>query len=290
MIRKSEVRSQEKVIYRPLMKSYLWLAISVCFISCGEFSGDVTAPMTPALQLIFAPSVQDVTNITRLRVTLVGSRREVLQQEFDVGAGETSTTLNLVVPTDATRIQVEAFETGNPEPAFIGDASIVLAETSSSITVQLDPATTVLRLEPSAREILVDDAFDLAVALKRVENLFAMTVEIAFDDALLEVTGVEVGGFWTGETLLIADHDLEGRAPGRLNIGVTRVGALTGLSGSGTIVVVQFRAKQAGEGRIRVLNNSKLSLQQPDGRPINRFEDLIRFLGRGDPLVTIAPR
>ncbi|MCZ6676957.1 MAG: cohesin domain-containing protein [Candidatus Poribacteria bacterium] len=277
------------------MKTHIWLTGSILQLfcityllsGCDEHAGPATVPVPPSLQVVFAPATQEPPNVTRLRVMVEGSQRDVPSQAFHVEAGTTEIDLDLVVPIDATRIRIEAFEAGSSEPAFAGESSAVFNETLSTITIQLDPTTTLLKFNPAQSEIHVEEAFDLEIELKRAENLFAVTFELAFDETLLEVTEVRSGDFWEGSTLIIADHNFAERTPGRLNIGITRVGTSEGLSTSGIIAVIRFRARQSGEGRIQLLNNNKLSLQQPDGSPVHGFADLIRFLSRAETSVLI---
>ena len=249
----------------------------------------MTAAVPPRLQLVFAPGTQEPLNITRVRVIFDDSQRNVPPQEFSVEAGTTEIDLDLVVPTDAQRIRIEAFEPGVPEPAFTGESSVSLDETSAIVTIRLDPTTTLIKFSPSKSEMRVGEIFDLEIELRQVVNLFAITFELAVDETSLEVVEVTAGNFWEGEILILADHQFAGRQPGRLNIGITRTGTPQELSSSGVIAIVRFQAKQAGETRLQLLNNSKLSIQQLDGSPVEGFGDLIRFLSRADTSLLILP-
>ena len=256
---------------------------------CSAEPDRVDVTMTQRLQLVFAPGIQSPLNITRVRVIIDGSQREAPPQEFDVESGATGVNLDLIIPSDAKRIRIEAFEPGNPNPVFAGESPVRLTGGSSVISARLDPTTTLVKFKSSKSEIHVGEIFNLDIEGKQLVNLFAITFEIAFDETLLEVIDVRPGDFWEGETLLIDDHDFAGRTPGRLNIGMTRAGVSEGLSESGIIAVARFRANQTGEARIRLLNNRNLSLQQPDGDPVPSFDDLTRFLTRADVSLSILP-
>ena len=109
-------------------------------------------------------------------------QRNVPQQEFSVKAGTTEIDLDLVVPTDAHRIRIEAFKPGVPEPAFTGESSVSLEETSAIVTIRLDPATTLIKFRPSKSEIRAGEIFDLEIELRQVVNLFAIIFELAVDE------------------------------------------------------------------------------------------------------------
>ena len=256
---------------------------------CDEDRDFMTAAVPPRLQLVFAPGTQEPLDITRVCVIFDDGQRNVPQQEFSVKAGTTEIDLDLVVPTDAHRIRIEAFKPGVPEPAFTGESSVSLEEISAIVTIRLAPTTALIKFRPSKSEIRAGEIFDLEIELRQVANLFAITFELAVDETSLEVVEVTAGNFWEGEILILADHQFARRQPGRLNIGITRTGTPQELSGSGVIGIVHFQAKQAGETRLQLLNNSKLSIQQLDGSPVEGFGDLIRFLRRADTSLLILP-
>lgn len=140
------------------------------------------------------------------------------------------------------------------------------------------PAGVTVRVTPPRSQVAIDQTLDLAVEVLDVVDLYAIDVLVSFDPNALEVIdqdpeldGVQVSlgtllepGF---VVLNLVDNSL-----GRLRLAMTQLNPAPPKSGSGTIVVMRFRAKAAGPpGSVEVLQ-AKFSSPRGVEIPTERLE------------------
>jgi hypothetical protein len=104
---------------------------------------------------------------------------------------------------------------------------------------------------------------DLAVEARQVGNLYGVAFDLGYPASVLSYQGATPGDFLaTGGfqvSLQVAEQS------GNLIVGVTRLGAVPGASGSGTLVTLRFRSIGSGTGS---LSFSRTEAVDADGRPI----------------------
>jgi len=124
-----------------------------------------------------------------------------------------------------------------------------------------------LRLYPRYQEVANGSTFTLEVILEEVENVFAVLVALAFDAASLQVTQIDV--YEDGTSLLkqnggvVIPFSAYDNGSGTATIEVaTATGDPPGVSGTGPVALVTFRAMQAGQALIIIHQTS--ALRDPD--------------------------
>ena len=117
----------------------------------------------------------------------------------------------------------------------------------------------------------VGSGFSVDVIAEEVTNLFAASVEVLFDPNLLEVTGITAygndGDFLKsngGDVVPFFEFDNQlGRA--WIDIGVA-AGDPVGVTGSGALANIQFRALRSGNSPLRFVSNPQM--RDPDNNSI----------------------
>jgi len=133
---------------------------------------------------------------------------------------------------------------GGTPPPTQPPASIVYTagESSSSATLALvegaGSSPTQLRLNLDAQQ---------------ASGLYGVAFDLLFPSGVLTYVGANQGPFLASPTSLQISTD----TPGRLIIGLTRLGNVEGASGSGTLLTLEFRAAGiAGSGDFTFINNT----------------------------------
>ncbi len=97
------------------------------------------------------------------------------------------------------------------------------------------------------------EAFTLALMASEVTDLFGYGVDITFDPAVVMFDTATMGTFLDGEGITVTTQVTEGPV-GTLVIGQSRVGAVPGMSGSGTLVSLDFRSVAPGTSTLSTSN------------------------------------
>ncbi len=146
---------------------------------------------------------------------------------------------------------------------------------SNIVITPVERIITNLRIVPPHTNTNVGSTFSVEVVVESVRNLRGYQFDISFDPDILKVVSVTEGAllgsdgtgtFWIAPTI----------TPGLIdNIANTRLGTNTGgISGTGTLAIVQFKAKKFGTSTID-LQEVKLLNSIPSKIPTNIFNGLV---------------
>ncbi|MEW6102925.1 MAG: cohesin domain-containing protein [bacterium] len=136
--------------------------------------------------------------------------------------------------------------------------TILATFTSASVFINLPP--TKLSLNPSVATITSGHSFTMDVIASDAEDLYACNFDLVFDPNLLSIAGFSEGSFLKqdGSLTLFVGTITEGR----LILGITRQGTVSGVSGSGTLASIILRPKANGTTTLTLssvsLKNSSL--------------------------------
>ena len=98
---------------------------------------------------------------------------------------------------------------------------------------------------------------------RSVSGLYGVGFDLLYPSGVLTFVGVTKGSFFSGNTSL----QVNSSNPGRLIVGFSRLGAVSGVSGSGTLLTIEFRgAGAAGSGALGFENNQAYD-NQADPKP-----------------------
>jgi len=118
--------------------------------------------------------------------------------------------------------------------------------------INLNTAT--LRLQASTQGIQVGDQFILSIEAQQVKDLFSAPFYLSYDPQQLEFVGITEGEFLKRDknpTVFIYNVDPE---RGQVIIGLSRLGDVGGISGSGTLALATFKAKGPGAASVAFQN------------------------------------
>ena len=280
--------------YSRFTQRLLPILLIAAFIACG--TDDEIEYAFPHLQLAFAPSAtrQQVFSIDQIVITVEAPGQPPTVREVEVAPEQEQMTLDLIVPVGATSMRVEAFEileNGEKRLIFTGESPIEGLDTPEpQITIILNPATGHLTLEVSKTEVTVGETFMMEINTVEVKNLFAVALEVIFDSERLEPVDITPGSLFAAEDSFLFDDRGLGDATDRLGIAIGRRRGVPVTSNSGTIAVVQFRAKAPGSATVRVATQTEseeIALLQPNGNSVSDFDRLAAFLIRAEVTVNI---
>ena len=265
--------------------------LMIILIGCGA-SDDIEYAY-PQLELKLAPGIpQQALNVNRIEVTVVGTGFASIVQEFSPQSNERRLDVSLFIPLDATVLRVEVFEiddSGEEHAAFRGESRLEqLDATNPKITVLLNPVTH-LNLTTSKTELTVGEIFAVEISVAEVTNLFAVTLEVIFDNQRLAPVDILAGPFFGTNPILFDDRGLS-ETTNRLGIAIAQRGGSTGVTDSGIAAVINFQATAPGSATIRVAQKTEsdvFTLQQPNGEVIADFERLEEFLTRASVTVNV---
>lgn len=104
---------------------------------------------------------------------------------------------------------------------------------------------------------------DLAVEARQVANLYGVAFDLGYPASVLSYQGATPGEFLATGGFQVSVQVAE--QSGNLIVGVTRLGAVPGASGNGTLVTLRFRSVASGTGS---LSFSRTQAVDADGHPI----------------------
>jgi hypothetical protein len=126
--------------------------------------------------------------------------------------------------------------------------------------------TTMVEIRPLVSQVSPGNAFSVTVQVNRVVDLGNYEFRIAFDPAIVQAQGVELGSFLgsTGRRVTAVGPVID-NISGTLTYGAFSVGEQAGPGGSGTLATSTFRAVISGETPLALQG---VTLTDTHARPI----------------------
>jgi hypothetical protein len=143
-------------------------------------------------------------------------------------------------------------------------------------------------LESSVGQAKPGEEFTVQINIRDVSDLFAASLELEYDVALLEVISTSAGDFLGADTIFFDMSD-----SGSVSLAISKKAGSVSASGSGVLATVKFRGLEEGIAGISV-NKDTLTLKQSDGNPVPGFDALTTepleiFIGY-QPVLNIHPQ
>jgi len=136
-----------------------------------------------------------------------------------------------------------------PEPGTGATAAELAAATEASNAEKAARTPAVkLWLTPARLTIAPGESFEVRIQADARAPVSHLPLSLEWDPALLTVEKVEAGDFLggTAQSQILSD----GKRPGSLVVGASRLGQIPGVTGGGTLVRITFRALGAGKAAI----------------------------------------
>src|SRR5262249_52995902 len=165
------------------------------------------------------------------------------------------------VPQTQTQPQIQP-PTAAP-PTTAAQAPPVTAPTGAAPTGASTPPAPVgvgpvvsLRVEPPNIAQAVGATFTAQITASGAQDLYSAPMQISFDPAKLQVTGVANGDMLSRDGQAVALVHREDAQAGTIQVNATRPPGSGGLSGNGVLYVLTFQAKAPGESQIIITRPS----------------------------------
>lgn len=145
-----------------------------------------------------------------------------------------------------------SFSIVTPPPQSV--ISKVLPDDLLNSPEALNLITPTLSWEPSTNTPRVGDQFTLAIEADQVSELFSAPFYLLYDPELLEFIGLAEGKFLKRDgspTIFIYTVEPD---KGQVVVGLSRLGEVEGISGSGTLALATFKAKNPGTASVAFQN------------------------------------
>jgi hypothetical protein len=104
----------------------------------------------------------------------------------------------------------------------------------------------------------------LEIRANSVNDLYGVAFDLRYPSTLLQLVQASSGPFLGNATL----QSVPGSGSGLLIVGLSKLGSVSGASGSGVLMTLEFRAIAAGQGSFTFEQNSAVS---SGGQPITNF-------------------
>lgn len=167
-------------------------------------------------------------------------------------------------PVDPNSGKTPNLQLGTPRQEIATSATIIPAPIPSdplrnfskdlSSTESIDLNTTTLTLQGPGNRIGVGDQFTLSLNTEQVNDLFSAPFYLQYDPQQLEFIGLIEGDFLKRDknpTAFIYTVEPE---IGKIIVGLSRLGEVNGISGSGTLVIATFKARTPGTAKVTLQN------------------------------------
>jgi Cohesin domain/PEP-CTERM motif len=130
-------------------------------------------------------------------------------------------------------------------------------------------ADNVVSIQPAASNASVGDSFTLDVDITGATDLYDFEFDIGFNPSVLSVTGVTEGSFLPdgngGEPTFFLPGTID-NVGGSVSFNAdTLLGPPPGVTGDGTLMVIDFTAIGAGTSAVTIENNADLFFQDSSG-------------------------
>ncbi len=130
------------------------------------------------------------------------------------------------------------------------------------------PDKPAVALTAPATPVAVGHDVSVALATQAARNLYAVALTLTYDPAQVTYVGQVEGDLLNRDGAPTAVEVAEADdAPGRLLVGLTRVGDVGGVSGAGVLVTLIFHAAQPGQAQIQVAE-ATATLRDADDAPL----------------------
>jgi general secretion pathway protein D len=117
------------------------------------------------------------------------------------------------------------------------------------------------------KTVKVNNVVRIEVLVADVKNMYNGMLAVQFDPALMDFFTAEEGGFLKQDGKPTSFQHVVNNDEGRVNLNLYRIGNIGGISGSGTLAVLTFKAKSKGVVNLRL---SDAYILAPGGsKPIN---------------------
>ncbi|MEW6089104.1 MAG: secretin N-terminal domain-containing protein [bacterium] len=129
-------------------------------------------------------------------------------------------------------------------------------KTKEDLSGQPDIVSNMIYINPQTKDAKINEEFSLEIMVNNISDLFAVPFYITYNPKVLQFVSAKEGSFLGQDgntTTFLFSNDVN---RGRVIVGLTRLGQVKGVSGSGLLMSVNFKASGTGESLIGFDNAS----------------------------------
>ncbi len=152
-------------------------------------------------------------------------------------------------------------EAANHPPIAQPNPPVPRSKTSNPPAIPQQPGGVSLTIAPLTDPVTTGTTFKVPVQISGGADIAAVPLQIQYDPAKLSLVNVDSGDFLgrDGKQVTLIHRD---DGPGLININTSRPPGAPGLSGAGTICVLSFQAKSAGESTLVIAHPTAMNSAQ----------------------------
>ncbi|MFQ5348825.1 MAG: cohesin domain-containing protein, partial [Thermoanaerobaculia bacterium] len=152
-----------------------------------------------------------------------------------------------------------------------------------------EPPPVRLELVPRPTVVAPGDSFTVTLEVEAIRPVSHLPVTLRFDPRLLEVEAVDEGRFLGPEDVA---KILAASRPGRMILGASRLGDVAGVTGTGVLAKVRFRALAEGEAVVAFAKGKALDAELKAMRPLatKTARILISYEAAAPPAPEVEPQ
>jgi hypothetical protein len=129
----------------------------------------------------------------------------------------------------------------------------------------LQPASILAESTPTVHvtvpeEVYVPQNFDVTVAVNGVTDLYGFSLDFVFDSQVVQLTGISKGNIFSSKESISTEIKKDFSTPGTLTYCRILTTNTTGVTGTGTLITMHFKAVGNGSFKWSVTRNSKEEL------------------------------
>jgi general secretion pathway protein D len=214
---------------------------------------------------VLVPHIVRESVLTRLNTRAIdtGTSRSIELRTDPTAATAPNSTVNSVPPVPASPTTA-----ANAAAAMVGQMNQQAVPPAPPVNrpPAMQPVT--FTLFPAAANQAVGSTFQVAVVAANTRDLYSVPMQIQFSSAVLDLVNVDAGGLLSsdGQPVALVHRD-EGN--GLVTISTSRPPGVAGVSGSGNVCTLTFKAKAPGDSSIALVkvgaNDSKQQSQPAVG-------------------------
>lgn len=122
-----------------------------------------------------------------------------------------------------------------------------------------------LQFAPASLDAVVGAPFTVALDMNHVVSAYALALQLNYDPRMVQVENVVDGGFLSNDGKAVAIVHQDDPTTGTTQVNASRPGNAGGVTGSGAVLAITFRAKAAG---VTTISISRVVARDPSGQPI----------------------
>lgn len=210
---------------------------------------------------------EDTTSSAEIVVSSSGQVKTDLIQEVPPLPKDEPASSESVEETFAEMQRLVEEKAEAPKEDLPGQPKSEEPKNNDATPAQSEVSPNMICVSPQTKDVKVGEEFSLDVSVNGISDLYASPFYLTYNPKLLKFISAKEGSFLGQDgnsTTFLFSNDAN---RGRVIVGLTRLGQVKGVSGSGSLMRVDFKAIEAGNVSIGFDNGSAKKVTSGDSKP-----------------------